>query len=467
MRIAVTPHFFFFFGGLRFAMSDLESPSFDPQSWLDKDSMDAANATPQKPERAPVRVPRMAMALAGSATLLSIGAGAAWMSRDTVAPPEATGPAVAVADPPAETATSRRIVTLANAAELQDALVANGIDARTAGRAADAALAVLPRLAAEVRVSLALAGEGKAARLVRLDISFPDSSGAIVRADAGGGFLARAVPPSLDSRIVAVRGEMNDTDFYSSAVSAGVTDSLISTFAEAFVYDFNFQTEIRAGDVFEAAFEQQVNAQGQAVGPPRLLYASMTTPDKAKAVYRYKPAGGDEGWYDGNGRSVKRSFMRTPVDGARITSRFGMRFHPVLHYTRLHGGTDFAAPIGTPIYATAAGVVQIANPSSCAGNMVIVRHDNGWETAYFHMHRYAPDITVGKRVAQGKELGVVGTTGVCTTGPHLHYEVHIDGEKVDPQSIPTEAGEALTGEALKAFVKERDRIDVARVQSAK
>lgn len=157
--------------------------------------------------------------------------------------------------------------------------------------------------------------------------------------------------------------------------------------------------------------------------------------------------------------------MRTPIEGARITSNFGMRFHPVLHYTRLHGGTDFAAPIGTPIYASADGVVTSASPSSCAGNMVIIQHKDGMETRYFHLSRYADGVVAGFQVKQGFTIGYVGTTGVCTTGPHLHYEVHINGEKVDPMTVVSDAGrKALEGTILAAFKQQRDRVDVARAR---
>ncbi len=200
-------------------------------------------------------------------------------------------------------------------------------------------------------------------------------------------------------------------------MAAGITDSLISTIAQAFVYDFNFQTEINPGDIFEAAFEQKINKSGEAVGPPRLLYASITTSTKSKAVYRFQPPDGEEGWFDGNGRTVKRSFMRTPVEGARITSHFGMRFHPVLHYTRLHGGIDLAAPIGTPIYAAAVGTVTSASFSACGGNMVILQHDKGMETRYLHMEHFADGLMPGEPVRQGQEIGVIGVTGSCTTGP--------------------------------------------------
>jgi murein DD-endopeptidase MepM/ murein hydrolase activator NlpD len=242
-----------------------------------------------------------------------------------------------------------------------------------------------------------------------------------------------------------------------------VDDSLIDSFANAFSFDFNLQLEVHAGDVFEAAFEQAYNPSGQPVGRPSLLYVSLRTPTKSRALYRFTAPGDKEpSWFDGNGRSNVRALMMTPVDGARITSKFGPRFHPVLHYTRNHNGTDFAAPIGTPIYAAGDAVVTTASPSKCAGNMVILKHDNGWETRYFHLSRYADGLAVGERVKQGTVIGYIGVTGTCTTGPHLHFEVHIGGVPVDPLSVDTGKGKALSGAALAAFLKERDRIDAVR-----
>jgi murein DD-endopeptidase MepM/ murein hydrolase activator NlpD len=235
----------------------------------------------------------------------------------------------------------------------------------------------------------------------------------------------------------------------------------------AFNFDFDLQQEVAPGDRFEVAFEQTVNAAGESLGAPQLLFASLMTAAKSRSLYRYKSAEREVGWYDGNGASTVRSFMRTPVDGARITSRFGPRFHPVLRYTRLHGGTDFGAPVGTPIYAAADGVITSASPSACAGNMVIMKHDNGWVTRYFHLSRYADGLVAGKRVTQGVTIGQVGNTGTCTTGPHLHYEVHIDGQKVDPLSIKTEAGrKGLEGAERAAFLQQRDLVDVARAKHA-
>jgi len=405
------------------------------------------------PERA--RRHRISMAGAGSLAVLLGGAVAAWFWRDPL-PASPTGPVAMASEPP--TTASKRILNLGSPFELESALTANGVNPADARAASGVATAALGQRLAEVRAEFYLDGS----ELQRLELSFLDSSGAVVSRQADGRYLAKTVEASLSTQILMRKGEMNDVDFYSAAVAAGITDSLIPTFAQAFVYDFNFQTEISTGDVFEAVFEQHLNTAKQPVGPPRLLYASMTTPTKSRALYRFQPARGEEGWFDGNGRSVRRSFMRTPVEGARITSRFGLRFHPTLHFTRLHGGIDLAAPIGTPIYASANGIITSVSPSGCAGNMVIMRHDNGWETRYFHLKSYAPDLVPGLRVAQGHVLGGVGITGTCTTGPHLHYEVHINGEKVNPEAIPTEEGLRLTGEILAAFIKERDRIDLAR-----
>ena len=445
-------------------MTGSDSDSFDPRAWVKPDA--PAPTPPQPALPPPVRRKRpVLLASLASVALVAAATLTAWLNRDTGS--HATAP-VADAVPRTPGATiSQRIVNLPNPRNLREALIANGVTPRETAQAVQAALGALGGRSDEIRAAMTLEQQGKAVRLAKLDVSFIDSAGAVVTAGPDGQFVARAVAPSLGTRIVDVRGEMNDTDFYSSAVAAGITDSLISTIAQAFVYDFNFQTEINPGDIFEAAFEQQVNKNGDAVGPPKLLYASITTSAKSRAVYRFQPPDGEEGWFDGNGRSVKRSFMRTPVDGARITSHFGMRFHPVLHYTRLHGGIDLAAPVGTPIYASAMGNVVSASFSDCGGNMVVLHHENGWETRYLHMEHFAPGMAPGVHVNQGQEIGVIGVTGTCTTGPHLHYEVWINGEKTDPESIPTEQGEILKDDALKAFLIERDRIDVARVRYAR
>jgi murein DD-endopeptidase MepM/ murein hydrolase activator NlpD len=273
------------------------------------------------------------------------------------------------------------------------------------------------------------------------------------------------VAADLSREVKVLRGELDTESFYSSAVAAGLIDTLIPEFINAFGYDFNLAAEILPGDTFEVAYEQAVNESGEPFGQPQLLFAQLTTRTKSLALYRFRDAEGAVGWYDGNGASTRRGLMRTPVDGARISSKFGMRFHPVLHYNRLHGGTDFAAPTGTPIYAAADGAVEFAAMKGANGNLTVIRHDNGWRTLYLHQNRFMPGIAPGVRVIQGQHIGDVGTTG-RSTGPHLHYEVHIDGQRVDPLSIRTDDArrKRMEGTLLAAFMRERDRVDVARAR---
>jgi murein DD-endopeptidase MepM/ murein hydrolase activator NlpD len=259
---------------------------------------------------------------------------------------------------------------------------------------------------------------------------------------------------------------MDANSFYTSAVAAGIPDSLITPFSGALTYDFDFQREIKQGDVFEAAFSEQLDDRGQVQGEPQLIYVSMQTAEKSRALYHFKPpSASDAGWFDGNGHSVIRSMMRTPVEGARVSSTFGMRMHPVLGFMKMHKGVDFAAPIGTPIYAAGAGALEWVGMKGPNGNLVVERHDNGWETFYLHMSAFAAGLAAGQRVQQGQKIGEVGMTGRAT-GPHLHYEVHIDGQAVDPQKIPVGEGVALSGPDLAAFIKERNRIDVLRQAQA-
>ncbi|MCX7283415.1 MAG: M23 family metallopeptidase [Novosphingobium sp.] len=403
---------------------------------------------------------RLPLAIAGSAVLLIIGAVGAWATRSN-GPQPAILP---VAGPEASGGLQERALNLAGPGQLVSALVGAGVRPDDASAAAAAAA---PYLASggEIHAILVLATGDGGAMLQQLRAVHIDGSGVTLARSADGSYAVTPLLASVSRKIEVLRGEIDSDSFYSSAVSAGLIDSLIPEFINAFSYDFNLASEVSPGDVFEVAFDQEVNADGQAVGQPKLLFAQLTTPQKSLALYRFEVPGGEAGWFDGNGATTKRGLMRTPVDGARISSKFGMRFHPVLHYNKLHGGTDFAAPIGTPIYAAADGVIEFAAMKGANGNLTILRHDNGWETYYLHQNVFEPGIAAGVRVTQGQHIGDIGTTG-RSTGPHLHYEVHINGERVDPQSIPADESsrKRIEGATLQAFLKERDRIDAARSQ---
>jgi murein DD-endopeptidase MepM/ murein hydrolase activator NlpD len=443
-----------------------------PDAW--KAVLDDGGSAP--PPAPPVSSPAprsKAWMLYAALVLILAGAGATWIlwpKAPASGPPpaEVAASEVAPAEGKPEQTMSSRSLVIASIADLSSALAAAGLTPGEVSQATQVATPAMGGASGEIRVVLNIVGGPNDAHLDRLQASFADGSGAVIARDAAGKFAATRVTAELSKQIKVVRGELDSDSFYSSAVAAGVTDSLIPEFVNAFSFDFNLAADVKPGDTFEVAYEQSMTPDGQPVGQPQLLYASLVTATKRRALYRFKPADEEVGWYDGNGASTVRSFMRTPIEGARITSNFGMRFHPVLHYTRLHGGTDFAAPVGTPIYASADGTVVVAGPSGgCAGTRVILQHKDSIQTYYFHMSHVADGLAPGAPIKQGTSVGLSGATGGCITGPHLHYEVHINGEKVDPMTVVSDAGrKALEAGALAAFKQQRDRVDVARARQA-
>ena len=405
------------------------------------------------------------MALGIAAAILLTGLATAALShKKTETHAVVTAVVAATSSASVDDGTTTRTLNLASVNDLQNALTGMGVVATDAQKAAAAAIAGLgPAKSGDIRLVLKLTGRPQAPVLQEADLTYGDSSGTAVKR-TGDTYTASPIAAVLKTVTIVKRGEIDTESFYSSAVTAGITDSLIPDFAKAFAYDYDFQREINPGDVFEAAFEQTENASGEVVGPPHLIYASLSTAAKSKALYFFKPPNGDAGWFDGNGASIIKSFLRTPIDGAHITSQFGMRVHPVLGFMKLHKGTDFGAPIGTPIYAAGDATVSWAAMKGPNGNLVILQHDNGWQTFYLHMSKFGDGITAGVRVHQGQTIGYVGTTG-RSTGPHLHYEMHIDGQPVDAMTVPMESGHSLSGADLQAFDKERDRIDLIRSQA--
>lgn len=193
------------------------------------------------------------------------------------------------------------------------------------------------------------------------------------------------------------------------------------------------------------------------------IFARLTTPDgRTVSLYRFQAPGAQSAeWFDAQGRTARRFLMRTPINGARLTSNFGMRNHPVLGYTRMHTGVDFGAPIGTPILAAGDGVVTRVGAMGGYGNTVDIDHDTTWSTRYAHISRFAAGLQVGDRVRQGDVIAYVGNTG-RSTGPHLHYEIRRDGAPVNPLGVDVPQGRALAGEALTRFVAQRNRVDALR-----
>ena len=230
-------------------------------------------------------------------------------------------------------------------------------------------------------------------------------------------------------------------------------------------YDVDFQREIHAGDPFEVFYAASDAGTLDSAERGQLLFSSLTTNDKTRSYYRFTTVDGVTDYYDAKGVSSKKPLMKTPVNGARMSSGFGMRRHPILGYTKMHGGTDFAAPTGTPVLAAGDGKVEMAGRNGGYGNYVKLKHKDGLKTAYAHLSRFAKGIRPGKRVYQGDVIGYVGSTG-ASTGPHLHYEVHVNGKKKNPLTVKVAGGgRKLEGNELAGFKTERKRIDALRAEA--
>lgn len=277
----------------------------------------------------------------------------------------------------------------------------------------------------------------------------------VMRADDGT-YTSEEIKKQLTSGFARAEGKISSSLFLDAA-QAGVPAPIIVEMIRMFSYSVDFQREIHPGDSFEVFFDRKFDNSGEAVKEGDISYASLTILGKEHKLWRYKMADGNWDYFDEKGRSMKKFLMKTPIDGARISSSFGRRKHPVLGYTKMHSGVDFAAPRGTPIYAAGNGTVDYAARMGSYGNFVRIKHANGYQTAYAHMNGFARGIRKGTRVRQGQVIGYVGTTG-RSTGPHLHYEIVVHGKKVNPLGIKVPTGTQLAGKDLKNYKSERSRI---------
>jgi murein DD-endopeptidase MepM/ murein hydrolase activator NlpD len=286
------------------------------------------------------------------------------------------------------------------------------------------------------------------------------------RRGADGGFSAHEEKRQATRQIAHYTGTIKSS-LFESATSAGVPVPVILAMIKALSYDVDFQRDIQPGDTFEVLFEALYDTKGRLVRSGDLLFAGLDLSGSEVTLYRYPDGAGGGDFFTARGESVKKSLLKTPVDGAKITSGFGMRHHPILGYSKMHKGIDFGVPPGTPIQAAGDGAVEVAGPYGAYGNYVRLRHSNGFGTAYAHMSRIAPGIHTGRRVNQGQIIGFVGATGRAT-GPHLHYEVLVGSEQVNPMSIKVPTGIKLAGRDLDRFQAHRRRVDLmmARIPSA-
>ena len=276
-------------------------------------------------------------------------------------------------------------------------------------------------------------------------------------------YAARKIDAEFKYETIGVKATVENS-LYVDATRLGAPDKVVVQFANIYEYSVDFQRDIQPGDEFEMFFEVARDQKGDIVKAGDLLYTYFSPRGKVSEYWLFEDNKGRENFYDADGKTAKRKLRATPVNGARLSSSYGRRKHPILGYRKLHAGVDFAAPRGTPILAAGSGTVERANRYGSYGNYIRIRHTDGYKTAYAHLNGFARGVKSGAYVKQDQVIGYVGTTG-RSTGPHLHYEVHHNGQKINPRRLSQLSGKPLSSDQHPAFKMRRGDIDKLRRSS--
>jgi len=272
-------------------------------------------------------------------------------------------------------------------------------------------------------------------------------------------FEKKKIITNLNKKIVFKEGKITQS-LYKTAIDLKVQPNVIIEFARIYGFQVDFQRDIKKNDNFQIMYEVFEDDDGKVFETGNIIFADLKLSGKNNALYYFEKKG-SEGHYDENGKSVEKALMKTPINGARLSSAFGMRKHPIDGFNKMHRGTDFAALMGTPIMASGSGLITRARWCGGGGNCIKIKHNSTYETIYAHMKNFARGIKEGIRVKQGQIIGYVGSTGK-STGPHLHYEVVVNGKKVNSQKLKLPSGKTLKGKERKIFEVEKIKLDVLK-----
>ncbi|MDA7806247.1 peptidoglycan DD-metalloendopeptidase family protein [Candidatus Pelagibacter sp.] len=272
-------------------------------------------------------------------------------------------------------------------------------------------------------------------------------------------FEKKIIITNLNKKIVFKEGKITQS-LYKTAIDLNVKPNVIIEFARIYGFQVDFQRDIRKNDNFQIMYEVFEDDDGKVFETGNIIFADLKLSGKNNGLYYFEKKG-SEGHYDENGKSVEKALMKTPINGARLSSAFGMRKHPIDGFNKMHRGTDFAAPMGTPIMASGSGLITRARWCGGGGNCIKIKHNSTYETIYAHMRNFARGIKEGIRVKQGQIIGYVGSTGK-STGPHLHYEVVVNGKKVNSQKLKLPSGKTLKGKEREIFEVEKIKLDVLK-----
>ena len=280
------------------------------------------------------------------------------------------------------------------------------------------------------------------------------------RTDESANFKTQKIQKNFKKKLV-YRETIIKNSLYNSAINLGIKPNVIIEFARLYGFQVDFQRDVWKDDSFQIIYEEFVNEKNKVVDTGEIIFASLNLQNTDLQLYKYEYEKNKVDYFDENGKSIRKTLMKTPINGARLSSSFGKRKHPILGYTKMHTGTDFAAPTGTPIMASGDGKVTKAGWCGGGGNCVKIKHNSTYQTVYAHMSKFGRGIKRGARVKQGQIIGYVGSTGL-STGPHLHYEVIENGRKINSQKLKLPSGKVLKGNERKKFEVSKIKIDVLK-----
>ncbi len=272
-------------------------------------------------------------------------------------------------------------------------------------------------------------------------------------------FVSKDIVTNLIKKIVYKEGKITQS-LYRSAIRKKIPANIIVEFARIYGFQIDFQRDIRRNDTYQIIYEVFEDDNKKIFNTGNIIFADLNLSNQSNAFYFFND-NGIEGHYDINGKSVQKALMKTPINGARLSSKFGMRKHPIDGYNKMHRGTDFAAPEGTPIMASGDGVVIKASWCGGGGNCVKIKHNSSYSTVYAHLSKFAANIKKGTKVKQGQTIGYVGSTGK-STGPHLHYEVIFNGKRINSQTLKLPSGKVLKNKSRKMFEVSKLKINVLK-----
>ena len=273
-------------------------------------------------------------------------------------------------------------------------------------------------------------------------------------------FVSKIIEKTLTKTIAFQEGIIKSS-LYNAALKLGIKPNTIVEFARLYGFQIDFQRDIWKNDSFQIIYEEFKNEDGSVIEVGDIIYANLNTQNTDLQLYKFEYEKNKIDYFDESGKSIRKTLMKTPINGARLSSSFGKRKHPILGFTKMHTGTDFAAPKGTPIMASGHGIVVKSSWCGGGGNCVKIKHNSSYQTVYAHLSKFGRGIKKGVRVKQGQIIGYVGSTGL-STGPHLHYEVIENGRKINSQKLKLPSGKILKGNLRKKFEVNKIKIDVLK-----